>query len=1097
MNNREEKRARLIVLLKELFQLDKPDLDFGFYRIMHANSEQVSKFLEEDLLCIIGTAFGELDKTRVDQSMADYKVAVKQAKDFGADDPETTEPVKRARAALEAAKASGSNEGEIYDDLCSFFERYYDNGDFMSLRYYARLTDGASAPYAVPYDGREVYFHWANKDQYYIKTSEHLTNFTFDPTQATEFKSHHGELFTDKPLKVRCRIVSANEGEHGNVKTNENKERYFIIHEDEPVTLETGKQGELDLVIQFQYKIDSEKSGGDEAWRRKRLNEAVIAIKKGIVKLSDAGDFAKALLTPAPTIENEDRTLLEKYLSKYTARNTMDYFIHKDLGGFLRRELDFYIKNEVMRLDDMENIDVTHAENFFMKIKIFRKVARHLIEFLAQLEDFQKRLWLKKKFAYDTRYLISVSEIPKEYHSTIKKNAAQIKEWSEILNLESNVDFDQFPNLLIDTVHFENDFVEMIVSEIDSLEDKVEGTLLCSENFSAIRFVSRKYSDEIDAIYIDPPYNTNASAILYKNDYKNSSWCSLMADRVESSVRLLKESGVLCAAIDDEQVSEFKSILSSTMAQNLGTAIVRSNPQSRKSKTSLSPSHEYALFFGKSSESTPGSLGITERRRRRYPFSDEIGHYAWLNFIRTGANDKRIDRPRMYFPIVVHNDDLRIPKMKWVDSRNGVGHWSIVEDLKSGEVAVYPVSEKDGKVHEKCWHRGHEKVIASPEEYRVGRDRAGKVSINFKTRMDENATPTTWWDENEYASSNYGALELKNLFGEKIFDFPKAVALVEDCLRTSVTRNDALIFDYFAGSGTTAHATINLNREDDGCRKFILAEMGVHFEDVIIPRIKKVAYSSRWTDGKPSVDMVTGAERFPRIIKCVYLENYEDTLFNLKQSDLQTGLTPSTEFHREFMLRYWMNVSSRGSQSLLNVEGFFNPTAYTLQIKKSGMDHYVSKNVDLIETFNWLIGVYVEHLDCWRAFSASFKREIDSKLPDDKNARLILDGGLKETKNGKWKLRKIEGYVNPLPGDRSERYRVLVIWRQLTNDLEQDNLILDEWFKKYRLSARDSEFDVVYVNGSNNLPNLRQAEETWKVRLIEEAFHKAMWDTED
>lgn len=126
----------------------------------------------------------------------------------------------------------------------------------MSRRYFARETDGKAAPYAVPYDGREVYLHWANRDQYYIKTSEYLTNFTFDPTQAKEFKDKHGALFEQKPLKVHCRIVSASEGEHNNVKASEQTERYFIIHEPEPVKIETGDTGELELVIQFQYRPD-------------------------------------------------------------------------------------------------------------------------------------------------------------------------------------------------------------------------------------------------------------------------------------------------------------------------------------------------------------------------------------------------------------------------------------------------------------------------------------------------------------------------------------------------------------------------------------------------------------------------------------------------------------------------------------------------------------------------------------------------------------------------------------------------------------------------------------------------------------------------
>ena len=687
MNKNEKQRKRLVLLLEELFQLDQPDLDFGFYRIMHTKATQVSKFLEEDLLQIIHAAFGEADASHVAESKAAYEAAVQQAKDFGAPDPEATEPVKKAKVAYDAAKDSGSHEGDVYENLYRFFERYYDNGDFMSRRYFARETDGKASPYAVPYDGREIYLHWANRDQYYIKTSEHLTNFTFDPTEAKEFKNHHGELFKDRPLKVHCRIVSASEGEHNNVKANGQTERYFIIHYDEPVKLEDDQDGLSTLAIQFEYRADSEKSGQEGAWRNKRLEEAAEKIKEVLPELRGADDFETALLTPAPTEKEKDRTLLEKYLLQYTARNTMDYFIHKDLGGFLRRELDFYIKNEVMRLDDIEAADAPRVESYLAKIKVLRTIARHLIDFLAQLEDFQKRLWLKRRFAYETRYLIAVSEIPDRFHDAILNNPGQIKDWQTNLNLDPDSNLNQIPGLLIDTIHFDNHFVGEVLSEIEGLEDKVEGILLCAENFSAINFVSRKLGGEIDAIYIDPPYNTDASAILYKNNYKSSSWCSLIADRIESSVRLMKPSGILCAAIDDEQISELKSILSSFMPRDLGTAPVRSNPQSRKSRTTLSPTHEYALFFGKSSESVPGSLGLTDKRLARYPKKDEKGHFSWMNFIRTGSNDQRKDRPKLYYPIFVSADDkIRIPIMSWDRNKGEFGEYVVEEEPKSDEL---------------------------------------------------------------------------------------------------------------------------------------------------------------------------------------------------------------------------------------------------------------------------------------------------------------------------------------------------------------------------------------------------------------------------
>lgn len=281
----------------------------------------------------------------------------------------------------------------------------------------------------------------------------------------------------------------------------------------------------------------------------------------------------------------------------------------------------------------------------------------------------------------------------------------------------------------------------------------------------------------------------------------------------------------------------------------IGFAVVRSNPQSRKAKGKFSPSHEYALFYGASEKSIPGSLELTAKRLARYPKEDAKGRFSWMSFIRTGTDDKREDRPEMHFPIYVNKEDkLRIPKMTWSEDQ---GAYNIEEKPKPGEVAVYPVSAASEVVVEKRWHRGFQRVVDEPEEFRVRRDDTGHPSIDFKTRIDEDSTPATWWDKNEYASSNYGAADLKGLFGKKEFDFPKALGLVLDSIRACNPTVDSKILDYFGGSGTTAHAVINLNREDGGRRQFIVVEMGKHFDAVLLPRVKKIAFAPKWAEGKP------------------------------------------------------------------------------------------------------------------------------------------------------------------------------------------------------------------------------------------------------
>ena len=302
--------------------------------------------------------------------------------------------------------------------------------------------------------------------------------------------------------------------------------------------------------------------------------------------------------------------------------------------------------------------------------------------------------------------------------------------------------------------------------------------------------------------------------------------------------------------------------------------------------------------------------------------------------------------------------------------------------------------------------------------------------------------------------------------------------------------SDRQVLDFFAGSGTTGHAIINLNREDGGQRKFILVEMGDYFDTVLLPRIKKVTFTPEWKDGKPKrLATPEEAERGPRVVKVVQLESYEDALNNLEicRTDKQQLLLDAAEaqgadgLREQYILRYMLDVETRGSQSLLNVQAFTDPTAYKLKVKRRGSDESREVNVDLLETFNWLIGLTVRHIAAPRAFSAAFER--------DSEKRLRLKGRLKQEAAGPYWFRTVTGTT---PDGR----RTLVIWRKFSGEPEQDNLALDEWFTRQGYSAKDSEFDLIYVNGGNNLENLKTADDLWKVRLIEEDFHRLMFEME-
>jgi len=326
------------------------------------------------------------------------------------------------------------------------------------------------------------------------------------------------------------------------------------------------------------------------------------------------------------------------------------------------------------------------------------------------------------------------------------------------------------------------------------------------------------------------------------------------------------------------------------------------------------------------------------------------------------------------------------------------------------------------------------------ESYRVRRQEDGSISIDFKTYMDKESLPTTWWDDKEYASANYGALELKSLFGEKPFDFSKSVALVRDCILTSGGRqSDVICLDFFAGSGTTGHAVINLNREDGGRRKFILVEMADYFDTVLLPRLKKVTFTPEWKDGKPK-RMATSeeAERSPRIMKVIRLESYEDALNNIAFDEASGQQAMQFE---DYLLQYMLRWETRGSETLLNVEKLARPFAYQLHIHRNGETR--AQAVDIPETFNYLLGLHVQ----------------TRRVYDDHGRRYLVYGGL------------VDGR------------QIAVIWRETEGwgqaDYERDKHFVTE----HKLAEGAYE---VYVNGDSFIPGARALEPLFKARLFAE-----------
>ena len=1014
---------KFVAKLQEIFMMDHAELDFGIYRIMNQKRDEIQHFLQVDLLPQVKTALqgdgGNTQQAKQRMAEIEQMFAGMDIETLPDSNPNVAE-YKKLKAQLTQGGNAEDMEGEVFSHLVTFFSRYYDGGDFLSKRRYKDNT------YAIPYNGEEVKLHWANSDQYYIKTSEYFRDYTF--------------VLPTSRKKVHFVLKDASTEQNNNRAAN-NMERRFALwepeNEDEQV-VEVTADGELNIYFTYELMPKTTKQ-----------KDLMAAALEAITPLVPA-DFEEVLTTKAPTKDNPNRTLLEKHLTDYTAKNSFDYFIHKDLGGFLSRELDFYIKNEVLHIDDL---DPQHINSQLSIVKAIKQVGQKIIQMLAQLENFQKKLWLKKKFVVQSDYCITLDRVPEKLYPEIIANEAQHKEWVRLFAIDEIQDdlhtigysepltiefLKQNQFLVLDTAFFDTKFKRQLVKSMENIDEQTNGLLINSDNYQALQLLQVKYRNQLQSVYIDPPYNTSSSEIMYKNSYKHSSWLTLIQDRALLGKNLLSEEGVQCTAIDDVEEGRLKLLLEHVFEGETAVVALRVNPHGRLGTNGFSITHDYALFSRKNENIPFGLLPRDERQNARYKERDEKGAFLWFPLQKTGSNTFRKDRPTMFYPIYLNESTgmMRIPDMYYEDSRQ---EYVTREEPTNGEIVVYPIKD-DGQ--EGNWYFGVERARKEVSEFKTLKQKDGSYTIYVKYRATEGLSPFTIWDDAKYSATEHGTALLKDIFGkQETFSYPKAIAAVEDCLRVSKVSADSSVIDYFAGSGTTGHAIINLNREDDGKRKFILCEVNDYFNSVTKPRIEKVIYAQDWKNGKP-----VSRNGISQCFKYIRLEQYEDTLNNLEIKKQQTDWT-NEEFHESYMLSYLLDTETR--DSLLNLKWFENPFEMTLKTTKD--NELVETKVDMVETFNYLIGLNVETEDWYQ----------------DDNICVV---------QGK---------------THRDGLKTLVIWR---NCKEVNNDQLCMFFDKMDFRTRDTEFDLIYVNGDNTLPNLRRDEEHWKLELIEKEFAKRMFE---
>jgi len=931
-------------LLKKLFQFEASDLDFGIYRILNYRRDKIEKFIEEDLKEKVENAFkkhkGER-LTEIDQRYEKKKQEVIQF--FGPHAFTSTGELKEEfkntplgrdflslKVQKEEAKTIDEIKLQVFNDLYNFFSRYYEEGDFVpNYRYSIK-----GHKYAIPYNGEEVKLYWANSDQYYTKTGLLFRDYTFKTND----------------YKIIFRIISAKEELASNKAT---KERFFILDDENPITVENKT-----LIIRFQYRELTEKEvkhydveGGSNLAKQEKINQKCY---EEILK--EIKDIAlKDLLTQ---VKNEKPLLLYQ-LNRFTAKNTKDYFIHKNLKKFLSEQLDYFIKAEVFDIETLEK--EKFLDKHITRAKVVREIGEDIIDFLSQIEDFQKRLWEKKKFVLKTEYVITTDRVPEEFYDEIWENEKQKEEWKnlgfELPNSKQELKYKKLP---VDTKYFSLEFKERFLEKLTenaNLEDLLDGLLIKSENWQALNLLLEKYKEKIQTIYIDPPYNTGSDEFLYRDRYQHSSWLTMMENRLSLARELMREDGVIFISIGDTLKSQIRINSTSHLQflcnylfdeNNFIAVFVRkSGIAPRQDIKHIANSHDYVLCYAKNIERANINRKPADVSRLKYQdeYINERGKFD-LNQLDRGSiqYSESLDYPIIIEPgqiieIFDGNSFQRIPSPERIEvwpggdpkDKRWIFRWS-QEKVKYGIENGFIVFRKNKNGKWKVYYK----------EYEL-------VDNENKPRERTNPYDTLILD----FPNETGTSEIENLFGKRVFEYPKPSNLIKHLLEIGSDRNST-ICDFFAGSGTTAHAVMKLNKEDGGKRKFILVEMANYFDTVIIPRIKKVAYSFNWKDGMPQdTDGIGG------FFKYQILEQYEDTLDNIELKENQKAMEL---FKDDYLLKYFLDFETRENPSLLNIDSLKSPFSYKLKVNLEEVGEPQEVVVDIPETFNYLLGLNVKKI---------------------------------------------------------------------------------------------------------------------------------------
>jgi len=677
---------------------------------------------------------------------------------------------------------------EMFEKLYFFFSRYFNQTGSIYFNYtplYQNIYDKVYDP------NRDVILFWKTHMLYYVKSEAIYKsmkieidglNFFFDASQ---------------------------------IENKKNNERRNLI-------FEFNKVGGIDKKVALIFNVNYSKNG-----RVTKIDEILKALKKE--------DF-----------KNVTEEILEQSFSIFKKQSEVDFFINKNAKEFLKEQFDLFLYQYMFK--EVNQFD----EKRIKELQSLKEIAYNIISFISQFEDELVKIWNKPKFPLNSNYVITLDRLPKELVEKLIKHPGvkeQIAEWKElglvkdifkpkdIIAVQTSLDGKEFLKkecrfLPVDTKYFKDLELE-ILSLFDNLDDSLDGTLIHSENYQALNTLKRKYRGAVKTIYIDPPFNLDSSdQFLYRTNYKDANWATLLENRISIAKDFLSEDGSIFVRCDYNGNYIVRFLLDTILGkENFRNEIVLRRAEETKGDLNKQFRDMKSMTVNYDNIYWYSNNFFTRFTKIIKPTTDNQKAAHWHSFW------KSFDRKNMRYEI----QGVSLEKGQWMWERNRAS--TAIENYKE----YLKVSKTTNETLEEYWLRD-----GANREF-IKKEGDGISSIKYWIPPREFVlADTNWLDIKGYSNTTDFKTENSELLLKRIF--------------SNINQEGNLVFDFFMGSSTTQAVAQKLGR------KWLGVEMGEHFFTVVLPRMKKVIAGVQSGISKET-DYKGGG-----FFKYYSLEQYEDTL---------------------------------------------------------------------------------------------------------------------------------------------------------------------------------------------------------------------------